>query len=144
MKNIICSILTTVLLMTDSKAVLSLLVNRLLCTFNDLTELGAYIVQGILNTPKVNTCMSTVSKIHWVQLNREIAFHIHYTLHACRYCLLTSLIFFCEVCRYGIQLLILSKTDMITMYSSIFLVHCSPVVNIEAVWLAHYPIWNML
>ena len=82
--------------MTESKVLLSLLVNRLLCTFNDLTELGAYIVQGIFNTPKVNTCMSTVSKIHvhWVQLNREIAFPSHYTLHACRYCLLKSLIFF--------------------------------------------------
>ena len=27
-----------------------LLFNRLLCTFNDLVELGAYIVQGISNT----------------------------------------------------------------------------------------------
>ena len=83
--------------------------SALLFTFNDLTELGAYIVQGILNTPKVDMCMSTVSKIHWVQLNREIAFHIHYTLHACRYCLFKSLIFFCEVCRYGIQLLIAAQ-----------------------------------
>lgn len=54
--------------MIDSKVVLSLLVNRLLCTFNDLTELGAYIVQGILNTPKVNMCMSTVSELHCVKL----------------------------------------------------------------------------
>lgn len=54
--------------MIDSYVVLSLLVNRLLCTFNDLTELGAYIVQGILNTTKVNVCMSTVSKLHCVKL----------------------------------------------------------------------------
>ena len=55
--------------MIDCKFFLSLLVNRLLCTFNDLTELGAYIVQGILNTHRlIYACRSSVSKLQCIKL----------------------------------------------------------------------------
>lgn len=103
----LCFILTTVLLMIDSKVDLSLLVNRLLCTFTDLTELGAYIVQGILNIPKVNVYMSTVSKLHCVKLlgaaKLRIGFLFPFYITLMQIMVIEITHIFYKVCQYGIH-----------------------------------------